>query len=60
MEKLQLHVGCLSQLYIVLRVHLRVFEAVAVSAMMHTPEGRIDRNSPIRKRDCRNVDPLCM
>ena len=45
---------------IVLRVHLRVFEAVAVSAMMHTPEGRIDRNSPIRKRDCRNVDPLCM
>ena len=25
---------------IVLRVHLRVFEAVAVSAMMHTPEGK--------------------
>ena len=50
MEKQQLHMS----------VYRRLLEAVAVSAMMHIPEGRMERSSPIRNRDCRNVDPLCV
>ena len=43
---------------ILLTMCQRLFDAVAVSAMMQTPGGRMERNSSIRSRDWRKVDPL--